>query len=101
MIPRWVANFKIRNGMPFPRRSPETAARLEGGAHKLAPQEWNAKEGEPWLIELIAPFGAQDEILRDLAQNVFRGRSFRIHMTGADGVRRVISSNDLQHSKPN
>lgn len=78
---------------------PETAARLEGGAHKLAPHEWKAANGEPWLIELIAPFGGQEEILRDLAANVFKERAFKFHMTGPDGVRRVASSAEL--AKPN
>lgn len=80
--------------------SPETAARLEGGAHKLAPHEWNHTGGELWLIELIAPFGAQEEILRDLAVNVFKERAFKFHMTGADGKRRVVSSVEAL-AKPN
>lgn len=74
----------------------ETDERLEAGAHKLRPEEWKAGD-QPWLIELIAPFGAQDEILRDLASNVFKERPFKFHVTGNDGQRRVLSS-DLLHS---
>ncbi|MGE0830347.1 MAG: toxin-activating lysine-acyltransferase [Hyphomonadaceae bacterium] len=77
----------------------ETETRLAAGAHKLAPHEWRAGD-RPWLIELIAPFGAQDEILRDLAANIFKGREFKFHMTGADGKRRVVSSTEL-NPKPN
>jgi cytolysin-activating lysine-acyltransferase len=79
---------------------PETATRLEGGAHKLAPHEWKVADGEAWLIELIAPFGAQEEILRDLAANVFKDREFKFHMVGADGQRRVIKSGEFL-GKPN
>lgn len=80
--------------------SPETAERLEAGAHKLAPHEWRHEGGELWLIELIAPFGAQEEILRDLSASVFKGGEFKFHMTGQDGVRRVVKSGEL-NSKPN
>lgn len=78
----------------------ETEARLESGGYKLRVDEWRAGD-RPWLIELIAPFGAQDEILRDLAASVFRGASFKFHMTGPDGRRRVASSADLASPKPN
>lgn len=74
--------------------SSETDARLEGGAHKLRIDEWKGGT-QPWLIELIAPFGAQDEILRDLATGVFKATPFKFHMIGTDGKRRVISSKDL------
>jgi len=93
---------KIEGATPTPAAcalwayvSPETAARLEGGAHKLAAHEWRVTGGEAWLIELIAPFGAQEEILRDLASNVFQDREFKFHMTGPDGQRRVVKSSEL------
>jgi len=79
--------------------SPETEARLEEGAHKLRIDEWRGGD-TPWLIELIAPFGGQDEILRDLATQVFAGKPFKFHMTGPDGKRRVVSSDQLG-AKPN
>jgi cytolysin-activating lysine-acyltransferase len=75
--------------------SPETDARLEGGAHKLRIDEWKGGS-QPWLVELIAPFGAQEEILRDLAANVFKDRLFKFHIVGKDGQRKVMSSRDLQ-----
>ncbi|MEY2758834.1 MAG: hypothetical protein RIR33_2612 [Pseudomonadota bacterium] len=74
--------------------TPDTDARLEGGAHKLRPDEWKAGT-QPWLIELIAPFGAQEEIIRDLATNVFKERAFKFHITTKDGKRNVMSSGDL------
>lgn len=79
--------------------SAETEARLEAGAHKLRIDEWTGGD-RPWLIELIAPFGGNDEILADLAANVFAARPFKFHMAGPDGKRRVASSAELS-GKPN
>lgn len=77
--------------------SADTDARLQAGAHKLRVDEWKAGD-QPWLIELIAPFGGQQEIISDLAANVFKTRPFKFHLTGQDGRRTVVSSETL---KPN
>lgn len=70
------------------RVSEETEARLEAGAQKIRPDEW--KNGDrPWLIELVAPFGAEDEILADLSQSVFGGQPFKFHTATPDGQRVV------------
>lgn len=68
--------------------SEETEQRLEGGAHKLRPDEWRNGD-RPWLIELVAPFGAQDEILADLSKSVFDGKPFKFHTATAEGQRVV------------
>lgn len=68
--------------------SEETEQRLEAGAHKLRADEWKGGD-RPWLIELVAPFGAQDEILADLSLSVFEGKPFKFHTVGADGQRIV------------
>ncbi|PXA90491.1 hypothetical protein DMC18_14595, partial [Caulobacter sp. D5] len=59
-------------------------------AKKLRADEWQAGD-RPWLIELVAPFGGQDEILADLAANVFPGKSFKFHTVDPDGQRVVVS----------
>lgn len=66
----------------------EAEARLEGGAAKLRPDEWKSGD-RPWLIELVAPFGGQDEMLADLAANVFPGTGFKFHRVDAAGNRVV------------
>lgn len=68
--------------------SEETEQRLEAGAHKLRADEWKGGD-RPWLIELVAPFGAQDEILADLSLSVFQGKSFKFHTVGDNGQRVV------------
>ena len=64
--------------------SEETNARLEGGASKLRQDEW-AGGDIPWLIELITPFGAQEEVLKDLETSVFNGKPFKLHTTTPQG----------------
>lgn len=54
----------------------ERQARLRAGGYKLRSDEWRNGENL-WLIELVAPFGAQDEIMADLKSSVFTGKSFK------------------------
>lgn len=68
--------------------SEEAEERMKAGAHKLRADEWQGG-GRPWLIELIAPFGAQDEILADLSNTVFGGKPFSFHTATPDGQRVV------------
>lgn len=68
--------------------SEETEQRLEAGAQKLRPDEWKGGD-RPWLIELIAPFGAQEEILADLSLSVFNGQPFKFHTANPQGQREV------------
>jgi len=68
--------------------SEDTEERLKAGANKLRADEWQGGD-RPWLIELIAPFGAQDEILADLSKTVFGGKPFSFHTATPDGQRVV------------
>jgi len=68
--------------------SEETDARLEAGAHKLRADEWQGGN-IPWLIELIAPFGAHDEIMADLSAHVFPKSAYKFHRVNDNGVREV------------
>lgn len=68
--------------------SEDTEERLKAGANKLRADEWQGGD-RPWLIELIAPFGAQDEILADLSNTVFAGKPFSFHTATPDGQRVV------------
>ena len=70
--------------------SEDTEQRLLAGGYKLRPDEWQ-KGDRLWLIELVAPFGAQDEILKDLQSSVFAGKTFKFHRMTSEGVREVAS----------
>ena len=91
MPPMLLEQFRVFYGPDSPAAaalyafvSDETDARLRSGANRLRPDEW--KNGDiPWLIELIAPFGAQKEILDDLVDSVFGGKAFHFHTTGPQG----------------
>ena len=92
-----LEQFRVFNGPNSPAAvalwaavSEETEARLIGGAHKLRADEWRGGDRK-WLIELIAPFGAQDEILADLSRSIFAGESFRFHHTTPEGKRVVAT----------
>ncbi|MFT3810512.1 MAG: toxin-activating lysine-acyltransferase [Micropepsaceae bacterium] len=71
------------------RVSPETDARLTAGAPRLRPDEWQSGDTY-WLVELIAPFGGHEEILKDLQSSIFAGKRFKFHQLGPDGARKVV-----------
>lgn len=68
--------------------SEETEQRLEAGGHKLRADEWRNGD-RPWLVELVAPFGAEEEILRDLSTSAFEGKPFKFHGLSNQGQRVV------------
>lgn len=68
--------------------SKETDARLAAGGYRLRPDEWRGGD-ILWLMELVAPFGAADEILAHLSKNVFPQRVFKFHRTTPEGKREV------------
>ncbi|MFZ5913220.1 MAG: toxin-activating lysine-acyltransferase [Pseudomonadota bacterium] len=63
-------------------------ARPNAGIGKLKPEEWKCGP-HLWLVELIAPFGGNTEMLADLQTNVFKDQAFKWRRAGPDGVRRV------------
>ena len=95
-----LEQFRIFNGPQHPvgvafwaTVSEETEQRLLEGANKVRPDEW--KNGDqPWLIELLAPFGGQDEMLQDFGKNIFTGKSFKFHFVNPQGQREVKEFRD-------
>ncbi|WP_018995406.1 toxin-activating lysine-acyltransferase [Hirschia maritima] len=90
-----LEQFRIFNGPNHPAGvalwanvSEETEKRLMDGGYKLRPDEWKGGD-RAWLIELIAPFGGQDEMMKDFSEHIFKGKPFKFHKTGPDGVRMV------------
>jgi len=70
--------------------SEETNARLMAGAHKLRAEEWVGGD-IAWLIELVAPFGAHEEIMADFALNIFPDKAFKYHRITPSGEREVAT----------
>lgn len=64
--------------------SDEVDARLRSSIPKIAPHEW--KSGNHlWLIDVVAPFGELDELIKDLAQTNFAGQAFKAMLPKPDG----------------
>jgi cytolysin-activating lysine-acyltransferase len=67
----------------------ETEARLVAGGVRLRPDEW--KNGDrPWLVDLVAPFGGEAEILEDLFHSIFKDQPFQYLRMKSDGGREVV-----------
>jgi cytolysin-activating lysine-acyltransferase len=50
----------------------------------MRPQGW--KSGDRlWMVEVIAPFGGADEMVKDLKAKVFPGREMKVLAVGAKG----------------
>lgn len=63
--------------------SEEAGERLKQGNHRLRPDEWNSGD-QAWIIDLIAPFGGHDEVLKDLKRNVFKSTKVRVFQMAPD-----------------
>lgn len=90
-----IEQFRIFNGPQSPvavafwaNVTSETDTRLREGAFKLRPDEWRGGN-IPWLIELISPFGGQEEIFKDLFGSVFDQKPFNYHTVDECGQRVV------------
>lgn len=57
------------------------------GTTKLRPQDW--KSGDTlWVVEVIAPFGGAEEMVKDLKEKVFPEREIRF-LAVTDGKKQV------------
>lgn len=62
----------------------EVEERLESGTSRLRPQDW--KSGNSlWVVEVIAPFGGSEEMVRDLKTKVFAERTLKVLVSNAQG----------------
>ncbi|MHB1098191.1 MAG: toxin-activating lysine-acyltransferase [Burkholderiales bacterium] len=53
--------------------SDDIDARLRSMVPKIAPHEWKSGE-HVWLIDIVAPFGQSDEMVKELCMTQFPGR---------------------------
>jgi cytolysin-activating lysine-acyltransferase len=56
--------------------SPEVAERYRSTG-RLAPGDWKSG-AEAWLIDLVAPFGGADDVIKDIKTNVLKGGELRV-----------------------
>ena len=64
--------------------SDEVEANLMAGTTKLRPQDW--KSGDKlWVVEVIAPFGGAEEMVKDLKEKVFPTKAVHFLAVNKDG----------------
>lgn len=64
--------------------SDEVEERLTAGANRLRPEDW--KSGDRlWLVDLCAPFGGDESILKELRENVFKDQKVKTVQMAPDG----------------
>ncbi len=66
----------------------EVEAMLSKGTNRIRPQDWRSGD-KIWVVEVIAPFGGAEEMVKDLKANVFTDREVKYLAVGRDGARDV------------
>ena len=64
--------------------SAEVEDRLKAGAVRLKPEDWRSGDNL-WLIDLCAPFGGGEYILKELREKVFKGQKVKTLQPAPDG----------------
>lgn len=64
--------------------STEAGERLAAGRIKLSPAEWNTG-GQPWLIDVVAPFGGGEAMIKEIKEKVFADRKLKVLQPAPDG----------------
>jgi cytolysin-activating lysine-acyltransferase len=68
--------------------SEEVEERLKTGTSRLRPQDW--KSGDRlWVVEVIAPFGGAEEMVKDLKAKVFKDREVKFLGLTREGRKEV------------
>jgi len=65
--------------------SEEVEQRLVSGVQRLAPTDWKSGNA-PWLIDVVAPFGGQGEIVEQIRKTVFKEAPIKTLRPKADGT---------------
>jgi len=64
--------------------SEEVEQRLAAGISRMRPQDWQSGD-RLWTVEVIAPFGGAEEMVKDLKAKVFAGKELKVLAVGANG----------------
>ncbi len=64
--------------------SDEVDARLQQGVARLKPAEWRSGE-HLWIVDVIAPFGTAEEIIEQVREKLFAGKTVKVLTRGAGG----------------
>ncbi|MGB8598822.1 MAG: toxin-activating lysine-acyltransferase [Burkholderiales bacterium] len=77
----------------------EIDKRFSSGNLKIGPTEW--KTGPHlWLIDLVVPFGSQEDIVKDLREKVFAGKKVKMLVPDPTGkAAKIAEWSSVQPSK--
>lgn len=72
------AKLYLREGLPlafvsWARLSPEVVERYREKPHHLIAADWQSGE-QVWIVDLLAPYGGTEEVIKDLKEKVFPGK---------------------------
>ncbi len=66
------------------RLSDDVAERYQQAPHHLMASDWKSGE-QIWIVDLCAPFGGIQEVMKDLRESVFPGQEIHQFTLGGDG----------------
>jgi cytolysin-activating lysine-acyltransferase len=69
--------------------SEEVEERMVSGEKRLGPGDWMSGE-KLWLIDLVAPFGGQDIIIRELKEKVFGGAKMKTLQLAPGAIKTAV-----------
>ncbi len=89
--PVMLRQFRVfrKKGMPVAFASwayldEESETRFADNVRRLRPANWKAGD-RLWLIDLIAPFGGGEQVLKELREKVFKGKKVKTLHPAPDG----------------
>jgi cytolysin-activating lysine-acyltransferase len=74
--------------------SEETEERFKRGEVKLAPKEWTAGD-RVWIVDLVTPYGAELQILKDLDDSVFVDPGQVNMIVASVGAKKIVTLAEL------
>ncbi len=91
MPPVMLRQFRLVRGKDKPQAfvtwamlNEEVEQRLMAGHTRLRPSDWNAGD-RAWIVDLIAPFGGQEAVLKEIKQRLFADKPLKLLQPGKDG----------------
>lgn len=69
--------------------SPEVEKRLSQGFSKLKLADWRSGN-QPWLIDIVSPFGQAEAMLEELKKTVLADYKFKCFQVNANGEKAVV-----------
>ncbi len=91
MPPVMLRQFRLVRGKDKPQAfvtwamlNEEAEQRLMAGHTRLKPSDWNAGD-RAWIVDLIAPFGGQEAVLKEIKQRLFADKPLKLLQPGKDG----------------